>query len=250
MEKVVYVGDLDQDIDDIIAVEYLYKLGLLSYVVLDPFPHEERGKSRMKTLFDMGITVKRNLQPGTKVVFIGGALTAVASYIKNWNTLDTVVMNGGFVGCNILPDDKQPIAKFKGKRMVRTYNFNCDVIATDYVLKTNLTQIKQIILIGKNVCHHNRNTPMGIWRDKGYQDIFNKYHVRRDKLQHDMLACHEGICLLNNNMADAFCIFDTVKPYTDELRGAGTFWGSVKDDAKSQYRDVLAAICWKGGGNY
>ena len=86
--KVAYVAELDQDVDDIIAVQYLYDEGILDYVVLDPFPTQQDGKERMQILFDMGITVKRSIQPGTKTVFVGGPLTEVARYLRR-NKLDT-----------------------------------------------------------------------------------------------------------------------------------------------------------------
>ena len=33
--KIVYIADLSQDIDDLVAVEYLNSFGLLSHVVYD-----------------------------------------------------------------------------------------------------------------------------------------------------------------------------------------------------------------------
>ena len=139
MNKIVYVADLDQDIDDIIAIEYLYSQGVLDYIVLDPNPIENQGKRRMNILKSMGIKIKYNIQPNTKVVFSGGGLSKVAKYIRNNNSLDLLVMNGGFVGNDVIPLEKQ-LPKFRNKNVVRTYNFNQDVISTDYILKTNRDQ--------------------------------------------------------------------------------------------------------------
>ena len=235
--KVTYVGELDQDVDDIIAVQYLYDKGVLDNVVLDPFPITKEGKERMQMLFDAGITVKRSIQPGTKTVFVGGALTSVAHYLKR-NKLDNLIMNGGFVGCNIR---QNPLPKFKSKQTVRTFNFNMDVTATDYVLKTSQEKLGRIILIGKNVCHDKRNTGFGIWKDEYYLNLFKKYNTNETKLQHDMLACHEGIALLTEQ--ETYCSYETVYPYNDGLDGNMTKWGSQKTE--SNYRSVLAAIDFK-----
>ena len=53
-------------------------------------------------------------------------------------------MNGGFAGNNIVPE-KDVLPKFKGKKTMRTFNFNSDVIATDKVLRSTLEQIDKII---------------------------------------------------------------------------------------------------------
>ena len=53
-----------------------------------------------------------------KYVFVGGALTLVADYIK-MHHIDWLVMNGGFVGFNIAAYE---LDKFKGKKTVRTFN--------------------------------------------------------------------------------------------------------------------------------
>lgn len=238
MNKIVYIADLDQDIDDIIAIEYLYSQDVLDYIVLDPNPIENQGKKRMNILKSMGIKIKYNIQPNTKIVFSGGGLTKVAKCIRNNNKLDLLVMNGGFVGNDVIPLEKQ-LSKFKNKNVVRTYNFNQDVISTDYILKTNRDQIKQIILIGKNVCHNKINTPMNLWRSKEYSKLFDKYNVRENKLQHDLLACHEGLAYLDNNIRH-ICKFKLVYPYNEGLNDNMTMWGSKLDT--TEYRQVLAAV--------
>ena len=238
MNKIVYIADLDQDIDDIIAIEYLYSQDVLDYIVLDPNPIEVQGKKRMNILKSMGIKIKYNIQPNTKVVFSGGGLTKVAKYIRNNNKLDLLVMNGGFVGNDVIPLEKQ-LPKFKNKNVVRTYNFNQDVISTDYILKTNINQIKQIILVGKNVCHNRINTREHLWNNREYNKLFDKYNVRDNKLQHDMLACHEGLAYLDPNIRH-LCKFKLVYPYNTGLNDNMTMWGSKLDS--TEYRQVLAAV--------
>ena len=54
-----------------------------------------------------------------------------------------------------------------------------------------------------------------------------------------MLACHEGLAILNNK--STFCKYDTVRPYNTRLNGTQTLWGSTKS-CTSAYKEVLAAI--------
>lgn len=236
MEKeVVYVAELDADVDDVIAAEYLYNKGVLKEVVCDPMPVTDQGKKRKIQLEELGIKVSNKMPPVARYVFVGGALTEVARYLAT-HKIDCLVMNGGFVGCNIM---KNPLDKFKGKQVVRTFNFNCDIIATDTVLKSK--NIGTIILVGKNVCHDKRNTLQGVWSSESV--LLNKYHSKEDKRQHDMLACREGLIFLGLLDEDFYLEYKTVYPYNTGLKGNMTEWGSTFDI--SPYRRVLAAVNWR-----
>lgn len=115
MEKeVVYIADLDQDIDDIVAAEYLNNKDVLKCVVLDPLPKTQQGKERVQTLKNLGIDVLNKMPPVAKYVFVGGALTEVARYITTHH-IDCLVMNGGFVGSNIVNITDQ-LEKFREKK--------------------------------------------------------------------------------------------------------------------------------------
>ena len=235
VNNIVYIAELDQDVDDVIAARYLHQENALQCVVLDPYPKTYEGISRMNSLKNLGIPISRKIPSTARNIFVGGPLTLVANYIK-FRSIDTLVMNGGFVGHGI---STYELPKFKNKETVRTFNFNSDVNAADTVLKSDKNHIKNIILIGKNVCHDKRNTRIGLWSDKKYQNIFNEYNVNDYKLQHDMLACHEGLAILNNE--PTFCKYDVVHPYNTGLNGNQTLWGSTKS-GMSAYREVLAAI--------
>ena len=241
-KEVVYIAELDADVDDVIAAEYLHNKGVLKCVVLDPKPKTDIGRQRVSDLQAIGITVLTKMPPVAKYVFVGGALTLVSSYIIG-HKIDMLVMNGGFVGSNIVPENEQ-LDKFKDKKVIRTFNFNCDVIAADAVLKSSLNQIGGIILVGKNVCHSIKNTETGLWKDKEYADLFTKYHVKPGKRQHDMLACHEGLVNLGLLCEEAFVSrYEIVKPYNTGLRGNNTEWGSLSEDSKvTPYRIVMAAV--------
>lgn len=235
--EVVYIADLDQDIDDVVAAHYLHKEDVLKCVVCDPYPKSKEGLERKDKLEKLGIEVQKKMPPVAKYVFVGGALTLIASYIRTHH-IDWLVMNGGFVGCNIVKPE-QELEKFKGKETVRTYNFNCDAPATDLVLRSNERQIGHIVLVGKNVCHDIRNTRTGIWKGPKYKEMFDLYHVKDLKRQHDMLACHEGLAFLNET--EKFCEYDAVRPFNMGLDGRFTKWGSTKTK-DTPYREVLAAV--------
>lgn len=235
INDIVYIAELDQDVDDVIAARYLHQENALACVVLDPYPTTPEGIERLKSLQYLGIPIARRIPSTAKHVFVGGPLTLVANYIK-FRCIDTLVMNGGFVGHSI---STYELPKFKNKEIVRTFNFNSDVNAADTVLKSDENHIKNIILIGKNVCHDKRNTRTGLWSDKKYKNIFDEYNVNDHKLQHDMLACHEGLAILNDE--PTFCKYDVVRPYNTGLNGNQTLWGSTKS-GMSAYREVLAAI--------
>lgn len=154
--------------------------------------------------------------------------------------IDCLVMNGGFVGSNIVPEDDQ-LPKFKEKQTVRTFNFNCDVNAADKVLKSTERQIGKIILIGKNVCHSERNTEKDLWKDEESKKLFKKYNVKPGKCQHDMLACHEGLVHIDlDEVIDPYCTFLEVYPYNEGLQGNMTKWGSKLEP--TNYRKVVAAV--------
>ena len=239
-KKITYIADIDQDVDDLIAARYMHDKGVLGCVVLDPKPTSEVGFKRVEILKNLGISVQDAIPEDTDTVFIGGALTIVAEFVKT-HKLTNLVMNGGFVGCNIVLED-YVLDKFKGKTAIRTFNFNCDVKAADYVLSS--PNIGKIILVGKNVCHHPKNTADGIWKSLKPM-IEGEYKVRPGKLQHDMLACREGLVALGYIDEPALCTYREVHPFNLGLRGNMTLWGSTLcPEPDNKYRKVLAATGW------
>lgn len=232
--EVVYIAELDADVDDVIAAEYLNFKGVLKEVVCDPLPRTPEGKDRKEQLKKLGIKVSNKIPPIARYVFVGGALTELARYLIN-HKIECLVMNGGFVGSNIV---KNPLDKFKDKQVIRTFNFNCDVNATDSVLKSK--NIENVILVGKNVCHSEKNTLDGIWKSE--KNILEKYHSKPGKRQHDMLACREGLIMLGMLDEEPYLNYKIVHPYNTGIRGNMTEWGSTF--GKSPYKNVLAAVGW------
>ena len=234
-KEVIYIAELDADVDDVIAAEYLHRKGVLKEVVCDPTPRTAEGRERKRQLEEIGVKVSERMPTVTKYVFVGGALTEIARHLIN-HKIEYLVMNGGFVGCNIVKD---PLEKFKGKQVVRTFNFNCDVKATDSVLKSK--NIGTVLLVGKNVCHSEKNTLNGIWAEE--KELLEKYHSKPTKRQHDMLACREGLILIGLLAEQSYLKYKAVCPYNTGLKGNMTEWGSTIDE--SPYRIVLAAVDWK-----
>lgn len=91
----------------------------------------------------------------------GAALTNIAAMADEWETIkpwehlkDPMfkewVCQGGFVGSNIVPKEKQ-LDKFAGKITCPTYNLNGNPKAALSLLGSN--SFGQIRMVGKNVCH-------------------------------------------------------------------------------------------------
>lgn len=236
-KKVVYVAELDEDIDDVVAVEYLFRKKALDCVVLDPYPKTTDGIERLNKIKNKGIKTTKEIPYGTKYIFVGGALTKVSEYVKS-NRIDLLVMNGGFVGYNI--ETRFTLPKFRSKKAVRTFNFNCDVLSTDKVLKS--ANIKEIILIGKNVCHNRKNTLKGIWKKE--KELLEEYNVNENKLQHDMLACHEGLAYMGIIKEKMFIELEELQPFNLGLDGIYTKWGSDYPNRISPYRVCKVAVDW------
>ena len=57
-----------------------------------------------------------------------------------------------------------------------------------------------------------------------------------------MLACHEGLAFLNNDVK--YCKYDVVRPFHTGLNGTYTKWGSTKTK-ETPYREVFAAVCFE-----
>ena len=211
--QIVFLADINQDIDDMIAIEYLHNIGLLKCVVLDG---KSNHKEREDYLSNMGIIILNEIPNDTTIIFSGGALTKVNNFIKD-HRLKLLVANGGFAGNNIISSDIQ-LAKFKGKTKIRTYNFNMDVSSALEVLYS--TNINNIILVSKNVCHDTRNTKAILHKD----EFINKYGINDTKLLHDLLMVKEGInYLLNKPM---ICNYTNVDLVCDRKRlDNQSMWG-------------------------
>ena len=237
MNKITYIADIDQDIDDFIAALYLQKSGLLKEVVFDPEPISHEGIQRKNTLIKKGIKISDNISEGASVIFCGGALRNVLSYVKK-HPIDLFVMNGGFAGHDVVKTSDE-LPKFKNKTTVRTYNFNLDVSATHEFLSLSEDYVRKTVLVGKNVCHSFKNTTDYLWKDINFGINFK---IPEGKRIHDVLACHEGLAFLNDDNSQ-FCNYKELYPFNDGLDGSYTKWGS--STSPSCYRKCFVAIGYK-----
>lgn len=234
---IAYVADIGQDVDDLVAIYALRRLGILSYVVARPEPGDETGRERLRRLEGDGVRIVRSLPGDSDVVFVGGALTAVAEFLSGGGRIGSLVMNGGFAGEGAVPRASQ-LGKFSGRRVVRTYNFNLDVRATDFVLRSD--GVGSLFLIGKNVCHSPLNTTRGIWRD--CDGFLGRFRLSPRKRLHDLLVVCEGLVLVGLSDEPLSCEYASLWPYNTGLRGGMTEWGSTTEPAG--YRKAMVAVGW------
>ena len=75
-KEIIYIADLDQDVDDVVAAHYLHNEGVLKCVVCDPYPKSEDGLKRKDILESLGVQVLKKMPPVAKYVFVGGAFMA------------------------------------------------------------------------------------------------------------------------------------------------------------------------------
>ena len=101
---------------------------------------------------------------------------------------------------------------------------------------------EQIILVGKNVCHDDRNTFEVIWKDEKY--LTEGLPVRPGKKMHDLLAVYEGLVFygLSGYKDNHVLVYKEVYPFNNGLKGNMTEWGSSLEP--TGYKKVLAAVGW------
>ena len=84
MEKeIVYIADLDQDVDDVVAAHYLHNEGVLKCVVCDPYPMTEDGLKRKDILESLGVQVLKKMPPVAKYVFCWWCINACCRLYQN-----------------------------------------------------------------------------------------------------------------------------------------------------------------------
>lgn len=233
MERdVICVCEVAQDIDDLIALDFLNRRNRLKGVVLDPPPKTKEDWERVEKIKSLGIKIYKSI-PYCKAIFIGGSFTSAARYLL-MNNVEYIVANGGFVGANIVPEDKQ-LKKFKGKTHVRTFNFNVDVNSTLQVLTSK--NVQHILLVGKNVCHDEKNTLSGIWKNENW---IQEYGVTETKRLHDVLAYSEGLDWIDG-IKSKWLNYQAVEPEAIEIAGNQTKFGSKPLESSH----ILAATTWK-----
>jgi len=222
--KLVYVCDIDQDIDDMIACEFLLKRKIPFTIVLD----RPSTSKRIDELKSMGAIFTDDIPEGTNVVFCGGAFTKIATYVKD-HKLPTLVANGFFAGMNCVGvEDELP--KFKGKKYVPSYNPNSDIPSALAVLDSD--NIHDIKLVSKNVCHHPRNTvgndnkTNNMSKHIHYGTFLQKYNLKPTKRLHDLLMVKEGLAHIFGEYLSICKYLPVDIHYKDSGASKFTQWGS------------------------
>lgn len=220
---ICYVADISQDIDDTIAIEYLYGNNVLDCFVLDN--ESDMNNKNVIKLLKMDIRCYLSIPSHVKNIICGGSLKPVYNFLQAGHIVDCLVMNGGFAGSNIVkPCDE--LSKFKNKEKIRTYNFNrCPDIVIDSLYHKN---IKEVYLVSKNVCHNEINTFGKLHND----EFLKPYNLSKKKKLHDLLAAKEGNYIINGYGA-LVCKYTPIDITSDKIDGIHTKWGSkISNDLK------------------
>lgn len=197
MNDIVFVADIADDIDDLIAIEYLHTINRLKYVVFDGCNGDSL---REQELLNKGIIIKDKIVDDKENIVCGGSLTKIADYLRSGNTPNILVLQGGFAGTNIVSKENE-LKKFKNKEYCRTYNFSLDHESTEYVL-SNVSC--ETFLVSKNVCHSKLNTYGSLHKES----FIESYGLRKGKCLHDLLATKEIVSLIDNTSLN--CVYKNV----------------------------------------
>jgi tRNA isopentenyl-2-thiomethyl-A-37 hydroxylase MiaE len=224
---VVYVADLNDDIDDLIAIEFLHYNNYLKYVVLDS-DNENVDITRVNYLKNIGVIFKSKIEDNEKYIFVGGSLKPVVSFMERGNNPEHLIIQGGFAGTGIVAP-KDVLKKFKDKEAIRTYNLNRDMTSSKYII-ANINRMKNLpIFVSKNVCHSKKNTISKLHND----DFLKKYKNIRKKLLHDLLMVKEGINHIKK--VDTILGYKKVKLMIFKDNDIYSEWGSITTDTPNCY---------------
>ncbi len=217
MTKVVYIADIGGDIDDLIAIQYLNSIDRLDCVVLDGRSIDH---SRIAKLENDNIKIVDYIPSSTRVVFCGGAFTAVNDFLKH-SKLDLFVANGFFAGVGVV-EEADILPKFTGLAACRSYNPELDYIAAAEIIYRHRDQLSYFV--SKNVCHHENNI-VGKWHTE-------QFNCRPNKKLHDVLMVKEGLNILDKR--DTLCAYEPVHIY----RESNNRWSCAKSLNSNHYISV------------
>eukprot|EP00697_Spironema_sp_BW2_P001916 gnl/Spiro4/12571_TR6650_c0_g1_i1.p1 gnl/Spiro4/12571_TR6650_c0_g1~~gnl/Spiro4/12571_TR6650_c0_g1_i1.p1 ORF type:complete len:301 (+),score=-42.59 gnl/Spiro4/12571_TR6650_c0_g1_i1:2154-3056(+) len=170
----------------------------------------------------------------------GAGLSCVARYLTKHNgELDEVVIQGGFAGDNVVPEEYR-LEKFKGKITCPTFNLNADVGPAKLIASTQ--QIKTKVFVSKNVCHgviydnemHERIKPFR-HDNRGLELMvdgmeFYLNQKKHGKAFHDPLAA----CVAINRKV---CKYAEVEVYREKGE-----WGSRNTERNDSSSDTFISI--------
>lgn len=221
MRDISYVADIAGDIDDLVAIEYLWDINRLHSVVFDGKSQCDERQSR---LLDLGIPILSTIQ--TPNVFCGGAFSLIVKHLDACLPLKHIILNGFFAGKNIVPA-AYALPKFADRLTCESYNPNLDPSAA-----LRLISYGNFTAVSKNVCHHPDN-------------VIGKWHGQHDckptKKLHDLLMVKEGLSIVDG--VETMCEYAPVSIYR-----SGGEWGAVLNELSSIkisiYKKPLTVQCF------
>lgn len=217
--KVTYVVDLEHR-DVMIAVYALHYLGFLDYMVCYPEPLSPEARNRLKEIKGMGVKVKRKLKgKSNSVVIVNAPLGCVARYLRKCDSyIKTLVVAGGFVGCNIE-------GSIENKEYSMVSNFNEELGSTIEVLSSSYTKVDSIYLVTRNVYSSPLNYEKGVWSGSEFWELFQNIEVKDRYIpQYALLTVMEGLHIALDSQTR--CEYTDLYPKFDSIEGRKTLWGS------------------------
>jgi inosine-uridine nucleoside N-ribohydrolase len=173
-------------------------------------------------------------QNRSTIILTGGPLKNIAKTIEEKSTperpfrVETMVIQGGFAGCNVVPEEHQ-LSKFKDMVTCQTFNLGADIPAARKVISYPFIERKYFV--SKNVCH-------GVTYNKELDDLISSLsrkpiHLEmiqetmskygKEKKLHDPFA---ACCAINREIGT----WEEVDLYCERDEKRFFAWGSRKVD--------------------
>lgn len=178
-------------------------------------------------------------QYGDIKIVSGAALSCVANYLNNGGQLGEVIIQGGFAGDNVVPEEYR-LEKFKGRTTCPTFNLNADVKAALCVAETQQIKLKRFV--SKNVCH-------GVIYDNEMHERIKPY--RHNNIGLDLMVDGMDFYLRNKKHGKAFhdplaaCV--AIDPFICQYAEVAVYrekgeWGSRKIERNGPGSDTFISI--------
>lgn len=150
------------------------------------------GKIPKAKATDLGCVILKEMCNEQTLLVTGAPLKNIGAAIDLGFVLNDIVIQGGFAGEGVVPQDKQ-LPKFKGRTTCPTYNLNGDSQSALKLLEYN--GIKNRWFVSKNVCHGvvydaELHDKLALVKDSSLSLslIYKSITYRQNKKLHDPLA--------------------------------------------------------------
>ena len=235
MDKIVFLGDLERNLEDVLSVIFLHKLGMLDYCVLGE-PYSEFGIEKYQFLLEMGIDIRFNFGNSPKWVVAGGSYRKIVELLDLGGSIENLVICGGFVGSNIL-------RRYGHNTSLDTLGgtndrFNYDIESVFRILhKDTACRIKKITCIGGNVTNSSfySHAFMGMV-ESNFSGLNTKF-IPKGVYVDSVMACYEVVSELRGYKK--LFNYALVYPVCFDCR-----WGSEVYGGNTPFRLVYSALQW------